>query len=490
MTRLPVDLLERSPEESSRLIALSCLAEAAAAHRRFADPEDGEALHDFRVAIRRLRSCCRAYRVHLETSVSRKLRRRLRGLTEATNAGRDAEVLLAWVRARRETLGDAGRAGADWLMARLERRGEAGQPEIRPEISEEWHDVAEILKHRLSEFKTVMHLNRSPRHPPFGRLAGELIQAHVAELRARLAPVDGRDDAVEVHRARISAKRLRYLLEPLARRGRAVKGFVEGLKGLQDLLGELRDVQVLAQEITEAVEEAAADRARRLHRLALDGTTDPEQRVALERQDEGSGLVELARLARERTDQVFAEVEAAWLAGRAEPFLSRVEGFGQALVRRRRGAGQLEIERKFLLSGLPERVRGEPASEVSQGWIPGAELHERVRRIRGTNGDLFTRTLKFGVGLRRTEIEEPTTPDVFDSLWPLTAGKRVEKRRYEVPDGELVWEVDQFADRDLVLAEVELPSEQTEVELPGWLKPYVVREVTDEPEFVNLNLAK
>lgn len=50
--------------------------------------------------------------------------------------------------------------------------------------------------------------------------------------------------------------------------------------------------------------------------------------------------------------------------------------------------------------------------------------------------------------------------------------------------------MDQFCDRDLVLAEVELPSEETAVEVPGWLKPYLVREVTDEAEYVNLNLAR
>jgi CYTH domain-containing protein len=259
------------------------------------------------------------------------------------------------------------------------------------------------------------------------------------------------------------------------------------LKGLQDLLGELRDVQVLAQEITQGVEEAAAARARRLHRLALDGGVDAD-RATEERPDEGAGLVELARMARERAAQLFGEVETEWLAGQPESFLVKMDAFGQSLARRRRK--HVEIERKFLLTELPERVRSEGASEVSQGWIPGADLQERVRWVRNGRGEEFTRTLKFGTGIRRTEIEEETTRDVFESLWALTAGRRVEKRRYEVPEGDLVWEIDQFTDRDLVLAEVELPTEDSEVRVPGWLKPYVVREVTDEAEYVNLNLAK
>ena len=483
MTRLPVDLLDRPPEEAARLLALSYLAEATAAEKRFVDPDDREALHDFRVAIRRLRSCCRAYRAHLETSVSRKMRARLRGLTVATNAGRDAEVLLAWVRSQREALGDGGRAGADWLATRLEeRRNSPGAP-VSAETAEEWHDVAATLKRRLSEFKTVMHVGRASRHAPFARVTGERIQADVADLRARLAAVNGRDDTAEAHRARIGAKRLRYLLEPLIRKGKAVAGFVEQLKGLQDTLGELRDVQVLAEEIARAVEQAAAVQARQMHRLALDGGARPP-----ERRDEGAGLVELARRARERTDQMFSTVEAEWLSGRAEPLLEKVEHFGVSLARRRRK--HVEIERKFLLTGLPERVHRETPAEVTQGWIPGTELNERLRRMRSPEGETFTRTVKLGNGIRRAEIEEATTRKVFESLWPLTEGRRVDKRRYAVKDGDLVWEVDQFNDRDLVLVEVELPSVDTAVELPGWLEPYVVREVTEEAEYVNLNLAK
>ena len=98
--------------------------------------------------------------------------------------------------------------------------------------------------------------------------------------------------------------------------------------------------------------------------------------------------------------------------------------------------------------------------------------------------------LQLGVGVARTEFEEETTREVFESLWPLTSGRRVQKVRHVIPAGDHVWEVDDFTDRELVLAEIELNSEQESVELPDWLKSYVVREVTNEPEYVNLNLAK
>ena len=72
----------------------------------------------------------------------------------------------------------------------------------------------------------------------------------------------------------------------------------------------------------------------------------------------------------------------------------------------------------------------------------------------------------------------------------LTEGRRLRKRRYRVPEGNLVWEIDQFLDRDLVLAEVELgPGAPTEVEIPAWLRPHVEREVTGDEAYSNFKLA-
>ncbi len=100
------------------------------------------------------------------------------------------------------------------------------------------------------------------------------------------------------------------------------------------------------------------------------------------------------------------------------------------------------------------------------------------------------RAVKLGAGIRRIELQEESSPELFEALWPLTEGHRVTKVRYSVPDGDLTWEVDRFTDRDLVLAEVELKSESERPPLPGWLAPHVAREVTGEPEYLNVNLAR
>ena len=56
--------------------------------------------------------------------------------------------------------------------------------------------------------------------------------------------------------------------------------------------------------------------------------------------------------------------------------------------------------------------------------------------------------------------------------------------------GDQIWEIDQFLGIDLVLAEAELPSMETELVLPAWLQARVIREVTEEPAFRNFELAR
>ena len=102
----------------------------------------------------------------------------------------------------------------------------------------------------------------------------------------------------------------------------------------------------------------------------------------------------------------------------------------------------------------------------------------------------FYRTVKLGEGVARTEIEEETTEAIFGVLWPLTRGRRLRKRRFEVEADGRTWEIDEFKNRDLVLAEIELDSEDDDVRFPEWLEPAVQREVTTEPEFQNINLAR
>lgn len=171
------------------------------------------------------------------------------------------------------------------------------------------------------------------------------------------------------------------------------------------------------------------------------------------------------------------------------------QGFFKSLVNAELGlrecfGSNVEIERKYLLKGLPPKVAGLSGSVIEQGWLPGVTVRKRLRRTVRGQEEGFTRTVKLGKGLRRLEFEEDIAPEIFFRLWPQTEGSRVVKKRYEIPEGQHTWEIDEFLDRDLHLAEVEFSSIDVQIEIPEWLEAHVIREVTEELEFTNMSLAR
>lgn len=310
--RLPLDLLVRPADESSRLLALHYLEEIELAERRLADPLDTEALHDFRVGLRRLRSCTRAYRAELRGSVSKQLRRKLRKLTLATNAGRDAEVHLGWLRNQVGRVGPEHIQGVAWLIGRLEGRQHETLDSASSDVGRRFMKLAAGLRPRLGSLRIEIHRGRGSERPSFRQVTGELIRRHAADLNEKLRAVRTAENMAEAHRARIAAKRLRYLLEPLTRRAAGAKGLIAPLKGLQDVLGQLHDVHVMSEEIATSL----ADLSR--------GPTDSSGAE--------SGLRALEQAANAEGSAVFASFQARWGEQRGSRFFARADELGRTLA--------------------------------------------------------------------------------------------------------------------------------------------------------------
>jgi CHAD domain-containing protein len=327
-------LLPRPPEEGARLLALGFLDQAAAARPRLADPEDAEALHDFRVALRRLRSSLQAYEEALAGSVPKKLARRLKRLARATGDGRDAEVAIEWLRERAGLVGAYHRAGYRWLLDHLEERKRAGYEHLLAEVEDGFEELKADLRRRLSVYQAEVRLGgegEAEPPPTLGETAAEILAGQARELAGHLERIGGAGDAEEAHRARIAAKRLRYLLEPLAGEVPGGKAAVKRLKELQELLGELHDAHVLEAELAAGVERAGAERAQALLELSLAEQPDEKRLRAERRRARESGLLALARLNRARRDRLYADLRDGWLEGRAEPFLREAEELAGAL---------------------------------------------------------------------------------------------------------------------------------------------------------------
>ena len=143
-----------------------------------------------------------------------------------------------------------------------------------------------------------------------------------------------------------------------------------------------------------------------------------------------------------------------------------------------------EIERKFLVIGDAWRSLGQP-TRYRQGYL--STVKERTVRVR-TIADKGYLTIK-GVnrGIVRTEFEYEIPIDDANALLDgLCERPLIEKDRYKISHGPLTWEVDEFFGQNagLIMAEVELESDDQHLEIPAWIG----REVSDDPRYFNANL--
>lgn len=472
--------LEGAATHAVRHIALNQLRHANEAAVAWARGEGAEALHDFRVALRRLVSTMRAYETRYAGHPDASTRRRLKRLHARTNAARDLEVFIAFASA---TWGSTH--GAATLLKRLAQRGAKNTPLSALKVTTAYGATAEKLERQLAVFTERHDLRAMPDSlrgrdviaQAVGQLGQEL-EKHMDDLRALPCSEDTRSERLDLaHDVRIQAKRLRYIAEPVVELEPAAKALVSVCKALQSTLGDLQDAATAEPWI-------AWLKAR---------TTKPGQEALVD---------QLAKANQARVDECLAALDDALRSSKTpqHDVHNTVQALVSALSARAASTddtvpaqatpSQIEIERKYLLKHLPDEVRAHPRFEIAQGWLPGNELRERLRRTTRDGDVQCFRTIKMGRGIRRLELEERCEESLFDKLWPLTEGCRVVKTRYKVPAGELTIEVDDFEDRALVLAEVELEREDQAVSLPEWLTRVIVREVTEESQYVNLNLAK
>ena len=145
----------------------------------------------------------------------------------------------------------------------------------------------------------------------------------------------------------------------------------------------------------------------------------------------------------------------------------------------------VEIERKFLVKGNGWRSLA-VGTVYRQGYITTQTTTTVRVRVVGHQGYL---TIKGPTaGQARAEFEYPIPlEDAQEMLETLCDRPLIEKTRSKIEQGDLVWEIDEFMgeNQGLILAEVELQTENQSFDLPEWID----QEVSD-PKYFNVNLAK
>ncbi len=145
-----------------------------------------------------------------------------------------------------------------------------------------------------------------------------------------------------------------------------------------------------------------------------------------------------------------------------------------------------EIERKFLIKNDGWRSLAS-GTMYRQGYL--STVKERTVRVRTVGGKGFLTIKGVTTGVTRAEFEyEIPVTEANAMLDGLCERPLIEKSRYRIEHGGLVWEVDEFfgENRGLVIAEVELADEGQRIDLPSW----VGEEVSDDPRFFNSNLTR
>ena len=146
-----------------------------------------------------------------------------------------------------------------------------------------------------------------------------------------------------------------------------------------------------------------------------------------------------------------------------------------------------EIERKFLVKNDLWRDQVISESRMKQGYL--ASQGNASIRVRVDGGRALLNIKSVTLGIRRYEFEyEIPLEDGEEILAVIAQQPFIDKTRYKVKCGGHVWDLDVFEgeNRGLMVAEVELESEEETFEMPAWAG----EEVSEDPRYYNVSLVK
>ena len=145
----------------------------------------------------------------------------------------------------------------------------------------------------------------------------------------------------------------------------------------------------------------------------------------------------------------------------------------------------IEIERKFLIKEKPFSI-AKRSLKINQGYI----INEKSKgiRVREKGDDYFLTIKGNNIGISRLEYDFPISKeDAKELIFHFCKTTLIEKTRHYIEHKGHTWEVDEFHGKNngLIVAEIELESEDEKFEIPDWLG----EEVTQNDRYYNMNLA-
>lgn len=330
-SELTIELLSQPAPQAARVLAMNRLGELSAAYDAFLTDE-ARGLHDVRVAVRRLRSWLRAYEREIGDTLRKKTRRRLRKLAHASNPARDAEVAVEWISAQ-TAAAPRERAGIRYMTQRFEKECDAASADARAILKRRMPRVVSALSKELQTYWTKHEVSGAKPVMTMAVATRDVLRDHVDGLARTASRVESANDARRAHRVRISAKRLRYVLETLTGNASAA-ALVKRLTTLQDLLGAAHDAHVIADRIVRELGECAARDARRTAMRAMQLSGDDVLATVPAFSRTRAGLTALAVRAHEDDLRGVTTFHHSWRGRQIKSITAAVSLLADGLVER------------------------------------------------------------------------------------------------------------------------------------------------------------
>jgi CHAD domain-containing protein len=246
-------------QRAARVVALGALDDVMNAEEGVVK-RDPESVHKFRVSLRQLRSWLRVYRPWLDDTLRKRTGRRLRRIARATTELRDLDVQIEWLRAERMALGDSRLAAAKWIRSTLRTDRKKAWRRFRKVRTLEFVKATSSLQDDLAHYIVKRDIRRVGEDDRMGPVSAQRLRDQSDALEVAFGRVRSADDTVRLHRARIIAKQTRYNLQLLGPHVPEISALTDDLSRFQDLVGELRDAQLLAHRVSREITRIAAQR--------------------------------------------------------------------------------------------------------------------------------------------------------------------------------------------------------------------------------------
>ena len=243
----------RDTELGTTLLAAEAFGQRVEAVRRqipaVRRADDIEAVHQMRVASRRLRAALSIFETVLPNQPVKRWRKAVKKVTRSLGAARDLDVQIEFVQKFQKDHGSEKRhrPGLERLVLRLSQQRAVQQPSVLRAMDE--IERSRILDQVAQFARKTFAQGRLARVTPGGtvsmQFAQEAVRARLGDLVSYESYVSQPDCVAQMHEMRIAAKRLRYTLEifqPVF--GSPIKPFIRSAKQFQTLTGDLHDMDV------------------------------------------------------------------------------------------------------------------------------------------------------------------------------------------------------------------------------------------------------